>query len=298
MIEIITEYLKNQEVEYIENTPMSKLSSIRLGGLAEVFVLPKCIEELTSFVDFLENIGVKYKVVGKMSNILPTDNNYSGVLISTSKIKGAKIKDNTIHAFCGETLPSLAKLAYSNSLGGMEELSGIPGTLGGAVFGNAGAFGHDISSILKSATVYDLGSKEKMIFSSNELCFSYRNSIFKSKNYLFLSAEIALKADSVKNIKDKMSFFKQRRLSTQPTEPSLGSVFKRHGDVSAGKFIDLCELKGKSIGGAVISERHAGFIINRGGATSEDVKSLATLAKESVFKKYSIILEREIEYLE
>ncbi len=298
MFETIICYLKRKEVEYKEKHSLKKVSSIRVGANARIFATPKNISELTDFADFLGSVGVKYKVVGRMSNILPSDLDYEGVIISTEKIKGTVIDGKRLHVFCGNSLPYISYLSAEASLSGFEELSGIPGSIGGAVFGNAGAYGREISELLDSALIYNLKSKKIFSASPRELEFSYRDSAFKRNDWLLLSASFILVNDEKGKVQNRISQYKKRRLLSQPTEPSLGSVFKRQGDLIPARLIDMCSLKGMKIGGAQISEKHAGFIINSGGATSEDVKKLVSFAENKLLSSFNVRAEREIEYLE
>ena len=299
MIGYTKEYLKLSEVEFKENVKLKDFSPIRIGGNAAITAYPNSEKKFTELVLFLRNIGVKYKIVGGMSNILPDDGDYLGVIIKTERLNRFSIENERVYAMCGCGLPYLATACESASLCGMEPLSGIPGRVGGSVFGNAGAFGTEMSDIICSAKMFSPELNEVVELNSYEMNFSYRSSLLKTEPLILLSVNLRLKHEDAGKIRERTALLKYRRMLSQPIgEPSLGSIFKRIGPkLSAAQLIDSCGLKGRTIGGAVISEKHAGFIVNRGGATAADVKALIRLAEENVFDKYSVRPEREIEYL-
>ena len=218
----------------------------------------------------------------------------------TSGINGISVSGEIIQAECGISVSTIVRSALINSLSGFEELSGIPGRVGGMVTSNAGAFGKSISDILIKAEVYDKDRDCITILNKNELLFSYRDSLIKRMNerYTLLSAEFHLfKSDSVV-ISRRIADYAHLRRERQPVEPSLGSTFKRPKRGFASEMIDRAGLKGLSQGGAQISEKHAGFIINRGGATAKEYIGLADVIKAKIFDLYGISLEYEVEYLE
>ena len=300
MLEYVLEYLKAKDVEYKENIKLSDISPIRIGGYAKIVILPRNIPELLDAFKFCSREKVKVKIIGGMSNILPEDSGYDGIIIKTDKLKNVEFSGDEIVAECGASISRVAAASAEHGLSGFEELSGIPGRVGGAIYMNAGAYGREISDILSECTIYDVDSAEITVLSSDQLHFSYRKSDLSSGNFVLLSAKFHLSEDLTDNISQRMKEFGQRRRSSQPTNmPSLGSVFKRPDpNRSAGELIDKCGLRGFSIGGAGISEKHAGFIVNLGGATAGEVKSLMTIAERTVYEKFGIRLQREIEFLD
>lgn len=299
MLESLLEYLKIKDVKYKESIKLSGLSPIRIGGFARIIILPQNIAELVDALQFLREEKVKTKIVGGMSNLLPDDSGYDGVLIKTDLIREVEISGNEITAGCGASLFRIARLTSEQGLSGFEELSGIPGRVGGAVYMNAGAYGREISDLVTECDVYDKDSRERVKLTPSQMCFSYRESLLSKQNRILLSAKFRLIEASSREIIHRIGVLKEKRMSSQPMEmPSLGSAFKRpRAEVSAGELIDKCGLRGFSIGGAGISEKHAGFIVNLGGATSLDVKRLIGLAEHRVYEKFGVRLQKEIEFL-
>ena len=300
MLEYVKEYLKINDVEYKVNKKIKEFSPILIGGEAEIVILPKNKHDFINAVAFLENVGCRYKIVGNMSNILPCDERYNGVIVKTDNLSEFTVKGNCISALSGVKLPYLSHVSASAGLSGMEGLSGIPGQLGGSVRGNAGAFGREISDLISVCEVYSVKTGEILYMKPGELNFSYRDSLFVKENLVLLSAEMKLFSTEPEKVRSEMQKVRDKRKSTQPIgEPSLGSIFKRTKDgVSAAKLIDECGMRGFSIGGAKISEKHAGFIVNSSEATAKDVKALIAAACEAVESNFSVKLQREIEYLD
>lgn len=297
MQEIIS-YLKMNDVKFEESVGFPTLSSIRLGGTAAVVAYPDSISMLTQLLRFLSEKAKKFKVVGKMSNVLPPDTRYDGLILKTTEMNNYSFTGTSLCAECGVSVPTLAYKTALLGISGLEELSGIPGTVGGLVAGNAGAFGKSVADVLSEATVYDAGRGTVLTLRNDELDFSYRNSIFKEKPLFLLSAVFDLSPSSKEEVRAKILKYREERMSKQPYDySSLGSVFKRPEGAYAAKLIDDLGLRGYRIGGAMISEKHAGFIVNLGDATSSDVKRLVQYVEERVLTEYGITLEREIEYL-
>ena len=298
MNNFVLDFFKANDVEYCENYPMSHLSPIRLGGLCDLVIFPDTEEKIKSTLKFISKNKIKRKIVGKMSNILPTDDRYDGIIISTERFKVFSISPDGVCLSSGSTfrgaLPALLELGLS----GYEELVGIPGCIGGLVVGNAGAFSRDTSDLVKSVLAIELNTLEEVMLYPEDIQFSYRDSVFKHSEYLVLEAELSLVNSDKEKIKSRILECKRRRAMTQPVDrPSLGSTFKRSGDISAAELIDKCGLKGRRVGGAAVSDKHAGFIVNESGATEKDVKALIDIVSDTVFDKYGIILDREIEFL-
>lgn len=299
MIEYTKEYLKINDVEFKEKIKIKDFSAIKIGGPAAIVAYPDTEEKLCGLISFLRNIGLQHKVVGGMSNILADDREYSGVLIKTDRLKAISVNGDFVSAFCGASLPHLAYMCATFGLSGLERLSGIPGKIGGSVRGNAGAYGAEISQFVSECKVFSPLRNETVILSQRELDFSYRDSSLKRSDDIIVSTKLKLKKGDCNHIRSEMDYYKSKRKMSQPIGfPSLGSVFKKTSDgISAAVLIDGCGLRGYAFGDAEISSKHAGFIVNRGNARSGDVKRLVKIAENAVYDKFSIKLEREIEYL-
>lgn len=299
MFEYIKQFLKMNDVEYRENEKLSCFSVIRIGGNARIIAYPNSAVKYVSVLRFLRNLEIDYRVLGRMSNILPNDDGYNGVIIKTDKLRKLFITDNIAYVSAGITNAVLATELSRKGLSGYEELSGIPGSIGGSVYGNAGAFGREILDVISEVTFYSLNDDSIYIASAGELDFAYRTSAFKHGLGYIISAKIILSHADVDSVYKRMNEVRLLRLESQPVgELSLGSTFKRaSADFSAAKMIDECGLKGYSIGGAQISKKHAGFIVNKGYATSSDYISLAEHVEKCVYQKTGVRLEREIEIL-
>ena len=246
---------------------------------------------------------IKYTVIGNASNVLFSDLGYRGAVIFTRRLSGVEIDETDEGAYftalAGTPLAHIANTAAELGYTGFEFLHGIPATLGGAVFMNAGAFGFEISEVIKKVRVYDAKERSFNDLSPNVLDFSYRHSLFMNDETIAcVGARLFAKKGNREEIKAKMEEFKQKRLSSQPyTSASAGSYFKRPQGYFAAKLIDDCGLKGLKVGNAEISQKHAGFIVNTGGASAADVLSLASAVVEAVRQKYGITLESEVRYI-
>lgn len=303
MTELVNK-LSSRKIEYRVNEPLSAHSTFKIGGPADIAVFPRSEEELVGTVRLCVEQQIKYAVIGNASNVLFSDKGYRGAIIFTRAMNGVEMikKGNGAVFRCdaGASLAHIANLAANEGYGGLEFLHGIPATLGGAVCMNAGAFAYEISSVILSAKVYDTNKNEIISFMPSELKLSYRHSVFmERKELVCLSAELCATAAEPNDIKQKMKEYKEKRLSTQPyTSASAGSFFKRPDGYFAAKLIDDCGLKGLSVGGAEVSKKHAGFIVNNGGATAKDVLELSEVVKARVFERYGVLLEREVIYTE
>ncbi len=298
MNSFVLDFFKANDVKYSENHPMSRLTTIRIGGTCDVAACPDSEEKLALVVRFLRKNKIRFKIIGKMSNILPTDDPYRGVIVRTDGVKRLIISDNEVYLSSGTTLRGVTGALTSLGLSGYEELVGIPGCVGGLVAGNAGAFSRETADLVKSVKVLRLDTLDETTLFPSQLSFSYRDSVFKHVPYLILGATLELKRADSEKIRLRIAECKARRAETQPIDfPSLGSVFKRPLGVSAAELIDKCGLKGLRVGGAEVSHKHAGFIVNWGGATAKDVKHLIREIKKRVEERYSIALTREIEFL-
>lgn len=299
MREDLLDFLKMNDVQIKENVKLCRLSTVKIGAPADVIAYPDSVEKLVNLLRFLEKFKIQYKILGRMSNVLPPDEKYSTLIIKTDFLQNISIEDETLIVSTGVSLPRAAYVAIFEGLSGLEPLLGIPGSFGGAVFGNAGAFGREISELVEFILAFDKLDGKIIRIDAREAEFGYRDSIFKRRPLVILSAVIRLERSDSLAVRAEAEKFKAIRRKTQPVgQPSLGSTFKRPGHgLYAAKMIDDCGLRGYSVGGAQISEKHAGFIVNRGGARAKDYLALSDLAIKCVKEKFGIELEREIEIL-
>lgn len=299
MTEEILGFLKANDVKYTRDEYLSRLSTVKIGGMADFVAYPDSEDKLIRLVEFLEKGEIKYKILGRMSNVLPPDDRYRGVIVRTDLMRRVDFQDNIIVAKAGISLPRLSSLCQDMSLSGLEELSGIPGSLGGAIFGNAGAYGREISDLVIDVSAYDIDCKTVVEIPSEKLGFGYRTSAFKASQLVILSARLGLTFGDKDKIQTKIREISTKRRNSQPMgKPSLGSTFKRPSEnIYPWRLIDECGLRGFSIGGAAISEKHAGFIVNQGNATSADYLAVASYVKNTVQEKTGVNLEYEFEIL-
>jgi len=292
-----------------ENVSLKKSSTFKIGGKARYFFAATKKEDLIKSIKLANDFKLPFFVLGNGSNLLISDKGFKGLMIKIKNQK-SKIKHNLIYTEAGTLLSQLVALALKNNLTGLEWAVGIPGTLGGAIYGNAGAFGRSMPDIIKEVEVYDIKNKRIEIFKIKNCKFSYRESIFKkNKNLIIISAILNLKKGNEKKIRQKIREHLIHRVKTQPLNfPSIGSIFKnpaperssvrgRSINFSAGELIEKCGLKGRKIGDVKISEKHANFIINLGKGKAGDVVKLINLIKKKVKEKFGVNLEEEIIYL-
>lgn len=294
-LQIIRDLAENSGFNYTEQEPLSRHTTFKIGGNAQMFVIVNNIEQLSAVLSACKQHDIPLFILGKGSNLLISDNGMSGVVLTLDgEFKNISVKENKITCGAGVNLSKLCTTALSNSLSGLEFAYGIPGSVGGAVYMNAGAYGGEMKDVVESVTHITKDGEIKTL-SKDELDFSYRHSVYKDTGDIILSATFALSNAHECDIKDKMDDFMNRRKSKQPLEyPSAGSVFKRPQGNYAGTLIEQCGLKGTSVGGASVSQKHAGFIINTGGATCKDVLDLVKLVQDTVKEKTGYFLEREI----
>lgn len=282
----------------IENAPLAPIGSMKVGGNAKYLVLPKNENGLVSAIRRFKESDERFIVVGKCSNLIFQDSGFDGAVISTAEMKGTKASEGRLISLCGEPLSALARTACENGIGGFEFCYGIPGTVGGAVYMNAGAYGGEISKVFVSGRFLN-ENLDVITLSCEEAEFGYRKSRLMRENLLLLSAELCGYERDPADIRAEMEDLMEKRKSKQPLEyPSCGSAFKRPKDNFAGALIEQCGLKGYSIGGAQVSEKHAGFIINKGNATASEVIALLKEVSEIVFEKTGIRLEPEIRVID
>ena len=295
---LVQDFLNSRSIKFKADEPIKNIGYLKVGGACDFVVYPKNELELTELLAFLVKTRTKHKLVGKMSNLLPMDEGYRGVLIKSDALSSVALDGEFLRVGCGLSLPSFSALTMQHGFDGLAELSGIPASVGGAIYMNAGAYGREISDFLVSASVFDPEDGHIKSLSRCELCFEYRHSILKTRTLYLVDATFKLPRGDKKEISERMRAVAEKRRNSQPIAyPSLGSVFKKHEGVSAGYFIDKADMKGTSVGGASVSEKHAGFIINTGNASAKDYKTLAELVKGRVSECFGITLCEEIEYL-
>lgn len=276
--------------------PLSKHTTFKVGGPADLLVMPDGIKEAENIIRLLLHNKVPFIVLGNGSNVLVSDKGYRGVVLCFSKgMDEIDIKDTTITAYAGAMLSKVAFVAMENSLEGLVFASGIPGTVGGAVVMNAGAYGGQMKDVIKEVTLFDEKNGEIITLSGDEMNFSYRHSICKEKKLIVLSAVFELAKGDKEEIKEKAAELAKARRDKQPLEyPSAGSTFKRPEGYFAGKLIEDAGLKGYSVGGACVSTKHCGFVINKDNATAKDIITLICDVTKIVYDKFGVTLEPEV----
>ena len=284
------------EIELRFDELLARHTSFRIGGGAEVMAFTKSEDELSALLKKSALLDWKFAILGAGTNVLAPDEGVRGLVICLKDcLDGMRQTDEThIQVMAGVTMSRAAVFAANLGLAGMEFAHGIPGTVGGGVYMNAGAYGGEISDICESVQVMDYSGEVKTL-SRDQMDFSYRHSCLEGQNAVVVSAVFGLIPGSSDEIRSKMKDFQQRRMASQPLDlPSAGSAFKRPSGGYAAALIDQAGLKGYRIGGAAISEKHAGFAVNLGGATAADVKALLTQVSETVYNSTGILLEPEI----
>ena len=290
------EILKDHQV--LEAEPMSRHTTFRIGGPADLFLVPECVQEIEKIISVCKDEKVPYFILGNGSNLLVSDKGYPGVVIQLYRgFSQITVEGNEIHAQAGALLSGIAAAAREASLTGFEFAGGIPGTLGGAVVMNAGAYGGEMKDVLKEVTVLT-GKGEILTLQADELRMGYRTSVIKEAGYIVLEAVISLEKGDQEAIRSRMQELAGMRSSKQPLSyPSAGSTFKRPEGYFAGKLIMDSGLQGYQVGGAQVSEKHCGFVINTGNATAEDVKNLMSDVQRIVMEKFGVKLEPEVKFL-
>ena len=275
--------------------PLSRVTSFHIGGSADLAVYPADAEAFAYALDAAAQAGVPYTVIGNGSNTLVRDGGFRGVVFVATDMRRVTIDGTRLTGGCGVLLGSVGTNASRAGLAGAEFANGIPGTLGGAVYMNAGAYGGQLADIVCETVCYDLDAKQVLHLDNAAQHFGYRHSVFMEKNYIILSATLQLTKDEPDAIRARMNDYLARRREKQPLEyPSAGSVFKRPEGHFAGKLIEDAGLKGLRVGGAEVSPKHAGFIVNVGGATARDVLELIERIREKVYAMSGVTLECEI----
>jgi len=279
------------------NENMSKHTSIKIGGPADIFIKVKTVEELKYILGLAKYENIPVTAIGNGTNLLVKDKGIRGIVLQI-KFENIQVNGNTIEVGAGILLSKLARVAEENSLVGLEFASGIPGTVGGGVAMNAGAYGAEFKDIVLETTYIDNNLKIHTI-SHNEHNFSYRSSIFKeNKEFIILNTKLKLANGDRNIIKNKMYEYSNKRRNSQPIDyPNVGSIFKRGNGFITSEIIDKCGLKGYNIGDAYVSEKHAGFIVNKGNATANDVLNLIDYIRKAVYEKYKFEIETEIKII-
>lgn len=291
------EIIKNTGIPYSRDVDIKGYSTLGLSAIAAIVAMPLTVDEAVALARTLYVNNILHRFVGGMSNTMPSSNYYDGVVVNLRKISRKTVAENYVTAECGTRLSSMVRALYRNSLGGMEQLFHIPGTLGGAVCGNAGAHGLEISDVFIRGDFYSPERDAVLTFTRDEMNFSYRYSRLKEESMILLNATLAAVPTVVDEIDRRIEHFRKLRQNQPMGEKTLGSTFKRVSGVSAGYYIDRAGLKGLSVGGASVSKVHAGFIVNRGDATVFDVLRLIEIIKTRVLSKFGITLEEEIVFL-
>lgn len=291
--------LSEQKIEYSENTPLAPHTTFRIGGAARLAVFPKNADEAAAAFDILRTEGVRILVIGNGSNLLVSDNGFDGAAVILTGLRSVETCGCRITAGAGVPLTRLAVEASKSSLTGLEFAYGIPGTVGGGIYMNAGAYGGDMSQAVVSSRYYDLATGEKGTLDASSHEFAYRHSAYMGGSKVILSATFELIVGDQAEIAAKMDDLMSRRRDKQPLEyPSAGSVFKRGNGFITAQAIDEAGLKGRTVGGAQVSEKHAGFIVNRGGATARDVLELIGIIKAEIKAKFGYDIECEVRYID
>ncbi len=290
--------LRDKGIDCRADESVARFSTFKIGGTAELAIFPSDADELCFALTKARECGVKYEVIGNASNLLFAFEKYHGALIFTQGLSECTVDGCRIYAGAGVTLPHISSVAKNESLSGFEFACGIPGRVGGSVYMNAGAHGGAISDVLEYSDAFDVERGEQVRIFEHD--FGYRKSVYmQNKNLVCLGASFKLLPANKEDIFEKTRQNIEKRKSSQPLEyPSAGSYFKRPEGDFAGRLIEVCGLKGERIGGAEVSEKHAGFIINRGGATYSDVLALEEKIKERVMSSHGIALVREVRLIE
>lgn len=284
---------RNNNLHIGKNIQGSKLSLFGSGGICDIVLYPRSIIQLVWVIDQLS--GDNYTLIGRGSNTLISDRGYNGIIISTSGLKNIDVDGNNIYCEAGANLNIVSRTAKVHELSGLEKLSAIPGSIGGATFMNAGAYGSDMASVVDYADIL-INDRIERIF-AKDLGFSYRRSSMMDNGGIVLGVSLLLEKCNYRHIEIETDKYLQMRKNSQPEGRSLGSVFKAYNGKPAAKYIDELSIKGKTIGGAEISDKHCNFIINRGNATTDDYINLARYMQDEVNKRFDVLLETELTYI-
>ncbi|MBO4433410.1 MAG: UDP-N-acetylmuramate dehydrogenase [Clostridia bacterium] len=289
--------IESRGISFSADEPMSKHTTFKIGGRADIFVLPRSEEELIFAVNAAKRTKTPFFVCGKGSDLLVSDNGIEGAVICLNEMKGIIIDKENVTVAAGQSVQSLCLEVQKAGLSGLQFAYGIPGTVGGAIYMNAGAYGGEFSDCTNAVKYLDESGEIKEA-KREELNFGYRTSAFQKNKGIILSAQLKLSSGDPDKILREMNGYLSRRKEKQPLEyPSAGSVFRRPEGNFAGTLIEKSGLKGEKVGGAEVSKKHAGFIVNTGGATSKDVKTLIERIQKKVLKDSGVALQREVIYI-
>ncbi len=287
--------IKNLKVKL--DQPLNKYTTFQVGGPTDILVIPTTIPSLQEAISIINNSDWPVFILGAGSNIIVSDQGFNGIIIWMKELNDIQVEGNKLIAQTGAKLKKIAKQALKAELTGLEFASGIPGSLGGAIYMNAGAYGGEIKDIITSVTCLNYQG-EKVELTKKELNLGYRQSILQKKNLIAVQAEFKLQADNYETIKNKIKELESKRWNKQPMEmPSAGSIFKRPENHYAGALIEEAGLKGTRIGDAQVSPKHAGFIVNLGNATAQDIKQLIEHIQQEVYDYSGIQLETEPKFI-
>lgn len=291
--EALYSFLNREQV--LLDQPMSLHTSFKIGGAAPAIVTPKTADEIKQVIQFCEASELAYHVMGNGSNILVDDDGVEGVVIKISDtMSGVTVNGNEVVAEAGILLSKLSKRVLKESLQGFEFASGIPGTLGGAIFMNAGAYGGEMKDVVKWVEVLTPDGIVKTI-SGQDMAFGYRTSVVREENYIVLRAALEFTKGDYQEILSITNDLTEKRVTKQPLDlPSAGSTFKRPEGYYAGKLIEDAGLRGLKYGNAMVSEKHCGFVVNTGGATCHEVMTLISTVQKIVHDRFDVTLEREV----
>lgn len=290
-------FLKKEKIEYLQNESLKNHTSVKVGGTAKLFDVPNTQNKLLKLLSFLMQNEIKYQLIGNGTNLLAQDGVYDGVVVCTKQLKRYKVSKTSIYVQCGMGLFEFGKLLRELQLSGVEFLYGIPGTIGGALVMNAGAFERCIGDFVEYVNVFDGKSVKRL--SREQMSFSYRGSLAQKQNLIVLGAKLKLESGKFDDIKSLQEQYFQKKLAGQPYDiPSFGSAFKRNEKMPISKIVDELGLKGYTIGGAQISKKHAGFIVNIGDATCQDYLEMIKYIQQKVFDAYGFVPEPEVRFLE
>lgn len=286
-----------KDIEILKDEPMKKHTTFRVGGPAEMFVSPS-LDEISEIMAAAGEFGIPVTIIGNGSNLLVGDKGISGLVLEIGKeAEEITVEGNRLRVSAGAMLSKAANVAASNNLGGMEFAAGIPGSLGGAVVMNAGAYGGEMKDIIESVEVLTAEGQKKTL-SLKELDLSYRHSCIQEKGYIVLSAVLRLESRLEEEIRAVMAELRDKRVDKQPLEfASAGSTFKRPEGYFAGKLIQDAGLRGYSVGDAQVSEKHCGFVINRGNATAAQILQLISDVQKKVLEEFGVELETEVKMI-
>lgn len=295
----LIEFIPKDKIKIEE--PMSKHTSFKTGGNAEIFVIIEKENQIKKLLEYTRKNDIKLYIIGNGSNLIVSDEGVKGIVAKIAFEETIITKDEEniiVKAGAGVKVMALAQMLKQEEITGFEELSGFPGTIGGANYMNAGAYGKEMKDVILETKALNRETGKIEVLNNKEQKLEYRSSIFKNKKYIILQTTMKFQNGKKEEIEQKMNEYLSQRKEKQPLEyPSAGSTFKRGDGFITAKLIDECGLKGYQIGGAQISEKHAGFIINKDNATSKDILDLINYTKKKVFEKFGVQIEEEVEII-